>query len=101
MVAISLLYTARNYQLSRPGQVTDRFTKALERLSAPDIERPARRHLRPGPRRRRLPPHHDDVVEVLETSVRRRAPAATTTLPPRWAGLAACPTGPRRTSKPR
>ncbi|KUL40087.1 hypothetical protein ADL12_14190 [Streptomyces regalis] len=31
---IALLYTARSYRLSRRGQVTDRFTKALERLSS-------------------------------------------------------------------
>ncbi|WP_171064131.1 hypothetical protein [Actinomadura soli] len=38
VVAISLLYTARNYRLSHRGQVTDRFTKALERLSSEDID---------------------------------------------------------------
>ncbi|MFD5265264.1 pentapeptide repeat-containing protein [Streptomyces sp. NPDC058335] len=32
--AFALIYTARNYQLTRRGQVTDRFTKALERLSS-------------------------------------------------------------------
>lgn len=31
---IALVYTARSYRLSRRGQVTDRFTKALERLSS-------------------------------------------------------------------
>ncbi|WTO32959.1 pentapeptide repeat-containing protein [Streptomyces achromogenes] len=31
---IALIYTARSYRLSRRGQVTDRFTKALERLSS-------------------------------------------------------------------
>ena len=35
--AIALIYTARNYQLSRRGQVTDRFTKALERLGAEEM----------------------------------------------------------------
>jgi hypothetical protein len=30
----ALIYTARTYQLARRGQVTDRFTKALERLSS-------------------------------------------------------------------
>ncbi|MFE7570675.1 pentapeptide repeat-containing protein [Streptomyces sp. NPDC057539] len=30
--AVALLYTARNYRLTRRGQVTDRFTKALERI---------------------------------------------------------------------
>ncbi|MFD0651208.1 pentapeptide repeat-containing protein [Streptomyces malaysiensis subsp. malaysiensis] len=31
---VALLYTARNYRLARHGQVTDRFTKALERLDS-------------------------------------------------------------------
>jgi hypothetical protein len=31
---VALLYTAGNYRLSRRGQVTDRFTKALERLGS-------------------------------------------------------------------
>jgi uncharacterized protein YjbI with pentapeptide repeats len=34
VVAIGLLYTARNYRLTRRGQVTDRFVKALERLGS-------------------------------------------------------------------
>ncbi|TDD84417.1 pentapeptide repeat-containing protein [Actinomadura rubrisoli] len=76
VVAISLLYTARNYRLSHRGQVTDRFTKALERLSSDDID--ARlggiytlAHVAKDSR-----PHHDDVVEVLEAFVRRRVPTA-------------------------
>ncbi|MFJ8208080.1 pentapeptide repeat-containing protein [Streptomyces sp. NPDC096033] len=31
---IALVYTIRNYRLTRRGQVTDRFTKSLERLGA-------------------------------------------------------------------
>jgi hypothetical protein len=75
VVAVSLLYTARTYRLSHRGQVTDRFTKALERLSSPDVD--ARlggiytlAHVANDSR-----PHHDDVVEVLEAFIRRRAPA--------------------------
>jgi uncharacterized protein YjbI with pentapeptide repeats len=75
VVAISLLYTARTYRLSHRGQVTDRFTKALERLSSSDVD--ARlggiytlAHVANDSR-----PHHDDVVEVLEAFIRRRAPA--------------------------
>ncbi|MBO3681820.1 pentapeptide repeat-containing protein [Streptomyces sp. NEAU-YJ-81] len=34
--SIALGYTARNYRLSRRGQVTDRLIKALERLSSDD-----------------------------------------------------------------
>lgn len=33
---IALFYTARTYKLTRRGQVTERFTKALERLGADD-----------------------------------------------------------------
>ncbi|MFF5011515.1 pentapeptide repeat-containing protein [Streptomyces phaeochromogenes] len=34
---IALLYTARTYRLKRRGQITDRFTKALERLGSGEI----------------------------------------------------------------
>lgn len=34
---IALLYTARTYRLTRRGQVTERFTKALERLGSDKI----------------------------------------------------------------
>lgn len=76
VVAVSLLYTARSYRLSHRGQVTDRFTKALERLSSTDIDArlggiPALAHVAADSR-----PHHDDVVEVLEAFVRRRASKA-------------------------
>src|SRR4051794_17075851 len=72
---MSYAYTARSYRLSHRGQVTDRFTKASERLSSPDVD--ARLggsstlpHVANDSR-----PHHDDVVEVLEAFIRRRAPA--------------------------
>ncbi|MCA6095849.1 pentapeptide repeat-containing protein [Streptomyces sp. SCA3-4] len=35
--ALALVYTARNYRLTRRGQVTERFTKALERLGSDEI----------------------------------------------------------------
>ncbi|TMQ99254.1 pentapeptide repeat-containing protein [Actinomadura soli] len=34
---VALLYTARNYRLTRRGQVTDRFIKALERLGSDEM----------------------------------------------------------------
>ncbi|MFD6968221.1 pentapeptide repeat-containing protein [Streptomyces sp. NPDC059949] len=34
---IALFYTARNYRLTRRGQVTDRFTKSLERLGSDEM----------------------------------------------------------------
>ena len=98
VVAISLLYTARTYRLSHRGQVTDRFTKARERLSSPDID--ARlggihtlAHVAHDSR-----PHHDDAVEVLETFIRRRAPAARPAR--RWPHDPPLPTGPTPTCRP-
>ncbi|MFC8429230.1 pentapeptide repeat-containing protein [Streptomyces sp. NPDC057253] len=35
--SIALIFTAFNYRLSRRGQVTDRFTKALERLGSSEL----------------------------------------------------------------
>ncbi|MFQ3563069.1 hypothetical protein QZN11_40545 [Streptomyces gramineus] len=34
---VALLYTARTYRLTRRGQITDRFTRALERLGSSEI----------------------------------------------------------------
>ncbi len=34
LAAGALLFTARNFILSREGQVTDRFTKAIEQLGS-------------------------------------------------------------------
>jgi uncharacterized protein YjbI with pentapeptide repeats len=37
-VAGALVYTARNYSLSREGQVTDRYTKAIEQLGSDRLD---------------------------------------------------------------
>ncbi|WP_171074886.1 pentapeptide repeat-containing protein [Nonomuraea basaltis] len=84
VVAIGLLYTARTYRLSHRGQVTDRFTKALERLSSDDIDVClggvyALAHVARDSRA-----HHDEVVEVLETFIRRRAAPASPSPPRRF-----------------
>jgi uncharacterized protein YjbI with pentapeptide repeats len=74
VVAIGLLYTARNYRLSHRGQVTDRFTKALERLGSDEL------YVRIGGVHalehvmRDSADHHHDAVEVLSAFIRRRAP---------------------------
>jgi hypothetical protein len=36
--AAALIYTARNFTLSREGQVTDRYTKAIEQLGAGQLD---------------------------------------------------------------
>jgi Pentapeptide repeats (8 copies) len=74
VVGTGLLYTARNYRLSRRGQVTDRFTVALERLGSGEL------YVRIGGVHalehvmRDSPGHHDDVIEVLTEFIRDRAP---------------------------
>ncbi|RAN93856.1 Non-specific serine/threonine protein kinase [Micromonospora saelicesensis] len=72
VVSIGLLYTARNYKLAHRGQMTDRFTKALERLGSTEM------YLRIGAVRalehvmRDSPDHHSDTVEVLISFIRAR-----------------------------
>jgi hypothetical protein len=74
VVGTGLLYTARNYRLSRRGQVTDRFTVALERLGSSEL------YVRIGGVyalehvMRDSADHHDDVIEVLTEFIRDRAP---------------------------
>src|SRR5262245_1664439 len=74
VVGTGLLYTARNYRLSRRGQVTDRFTIALERLGSSEL------YVRIGGVHalehvmRDSADHHDDVIEVLTAFIRDRTP---------------------------
>jgi hypothetical protein len=74
VVGAGLLYTARNYRLSRRGQVTDRFTIALERLGSSEL------YVRIGGVHalehvmRDSADHHDDVIEVLTEFIRKGAP---------------------------
>ncbi|MEU4215805.1 pentapeptide repeat-containing protein [Actinoplanes sp. NPDC026623] len=72
---VALLYTARGYRLARRGQMTERFTKALERLGSPE------QYIRIGAIHaldhvmRDSVEHHSDVVELLTAFIRDRAPA--------------------------
>jgi len=76
VVALGLLYTARNYRLSRRGQVTDRFTKALEQLGSTEL------YVRIGAVHalehvmRDSASHQQDVAEVLLAFIRHRVPLA-------------------------
>jgi uncharacterized protein YjbI with pentapeptide repeats len=73
---VALAYTARTYRLAHRGQLTERFSKALERLGS---EEPyvrlggvhALAHLLHD-----SADHHQDVVEVLVAFIRQRAPRA-------------------------
>jgi uncharacterized protein YjbI with pentapeptide repeats len=75
---VALAYTARTYRLSHRGQLTERFSKALERLGS---EEP---YVRLGGVHalahvlRESADHHLDVVEVLVAFVRQRTPRAAT-----------------------
>jgi Pentapeptide repeats (8 copies) len=71
---VALAYTARTYRLANRGQLTERFSKALERLGSdePYVRLGgvhALAHLL-----RDSADHHQDVVEVLVAFVRQRAP---------------------------
>ncbi|MFC6021112.1 pentapeptide repeat-containing protein [Plantactinospora solaniradicis] len=76
VVLVGLLYTARNYRLSHRGQVTERFTKALERLDSDKL------YVRIGGIHALehvlldSPEHHAHIVEVLVAFIRDRAPRA-------------------------
>jgi uncharacterized protein YjbI with pentapeptide repeats len=74
VVGIGLLYTARNFRLSRRGQAADRFAQALERLASDEM------YVRIGGVHaleqvlRDSPGHHSDVLGVLRAFIHRRAP---------------------------
>jgi Pentapeptide repeats (8 copies) len=88
LVALAaLIYTARSFTLSREGQVTDRFTRAIEQLGAEKLdvriggiyalERIARDSSR----------DHPVVMEVLAAFVRERSHERwEPTRPPDWGG---------------
>jgi len=71
---VALAYTARTYRLAHRGQLTERFSKALERLGSDEP------YVRLGGVHalahvlRDSADHHRDVVEVLVAFVRQRAP---------------------------
>jgi hypothetical protein len=54
VIGTGLLYTARNYRLSRRGQITDQFTIALETARLQRAVCPDRRRARPRARHARL-----------------------------------------------
>jgi len=73
---VALAYTARTYRLAHRGQLTERFSKALERLGSDEP------YVRLGGVHalahvlRDSADHHLDVVEVMVAFVRQRAPRA-------------------------
>jgi hypothetical protein len=93
----ALVYTARNYSLSREGQVTDRYTKAVEQLGSKEIdvriggiyalERIARDSAK----------DHPTVVEVLAAYVREHSSEQ---WPPLPAGSEPDAEPPERTTRP-
>jgi uncharacterized protein YjbI with pentapeptide repeats len=73
-VGIALIYTARNYRLTRRGQVTDRFTKALERLDSEHIYVRIGGILALEQIVRDAPEQATDAAEVLQHFVRHLRP---------------------------
>ncbi len=73
---MALAYTGRTYRLAHRGQLTERFSKALERLGSDEP------YVRLGGVHalahvlRDSADHHQDVVEVLVAFVRQRTPRA-------------------------
>ncbi|MFJ6390138.1 pentapeptide repeat-containing protein [Streptomyces sp. NPDC091972] len=74
--AIALTYTVRTFRLSRRGQVTDRFTKALERLSSGEAYVRIGGVLAMEQIVQDAPDQGDHAARVLNAFVRRHAPAA-------------------------
>src|SRR5262249_47441889 len=70
----ALVYTARNFRLSREGQVTDRYTQAIEQLgsSEPDVRiggiYALERVARDSPR------DHPTIMDVLAAFIREHSP---------------------------
>lgn len=75
---IALAYTARTFRLTRRGQVTDRFTKALERLSSSEPYVCLGGVLAMEQIVQDAPDQGDHAARVLNAFVRKHAPAAAT-----------------------
>ncbi|MER6718067.1 pentapeptide repeat-containing protein [Streptomyces halstedii] len=75
---IALTYTARTFRLTRRGQVTDRFTKALERLSSGEPYVRLGGVLAMEQIVQDAPDQGDHAARVLNSFVRKHAQAATT-----------------------
>ena len=78
-VGLGLIYTARNYHLSRRGQIVDRFSRALEQLESdePYVRIGAIRSLEQV--MRDAPAHHNDVMEILLAYLQRQSPVGRAT----------------------
>jgi len=75
-VVAGLLYTARSYRLSRKGQITDRFTNALQQLDSGQLYVRVGGVQALGRLMQDSPVHHDDITEVLAAFIRDRVPTA-------------------------
>ena len=71
--AVALAYTARNYRLSHRGQVTDRFTKALERLGSDELYVRIGGVHALGQVLHDAPDQHQHILDVLCAFIRERA----------------------------
>ncbi|MEV0259819.1 pentapeptide repeat-containing protein [Streptomyces sp. NPDC050617] len=85
---LALLFTMFNYRLARRGQVTDRFTTALERLSSDDLYGRIGGVLALEQIIRDAPEQGLHAAQVLNAFVRQRAPHHQGRPVPRGAGTA-------------
>ncbi|MFJ2648121.1 pentapeptide repeat-containing protein [Streptomyces sp. NPDC087420] len=75
--ALALACTAQNYRLSRRGQVTDRFTKALERLGSDELDVRIGGVFALEQIVQDSPDQATHAAQVLNAFIRRRVPPAT------------------------
>ncbi|MBP2404005.1 pentapeptide repeat-containing protein [Streptomyces syringium] len=78
---IALIFTAFNYRLTRRGQVTDRFIKALERLDSEELYVRLGGVLALEQIVQDAPDQATHAAQVLSAFLRRRAPGQTPTAP--------------------
>jgi uncharacterized protein YjbI with pentapeptide repeats len=71
-----LVFTAVNYRLSRRGQITERFVRALERLGSTELYGRIGGIYALERVMRDSPAHIDDVIEVLAAFIRELTPHA-------------------------
>ncbi|MER7151484.1 pentapeptide repeat-containing protein [Streptomyces lydicus] len=87
---IALLYTARNYRLIRRGQVTDRLSKALERLESREEFVRLGGVIALQQIIHDAPAQAEHVTHIVRTFIRRQAPKSAQSTP---LGVQAAPSG--------
>jgi uncharacterized protein YjbI with pentapeptide repeats len=74
VLAVGAVFTARSYRLNRTGQITERFTKAIEQLGSGKLEIKLGGIYALEQIARDDPNHHPQIMEVFTAYVREHAP---------------------------